>query len=229
MTHTDERDWSPLEPDEHARQLDALRRFVRARAVRAAVDLGAGDGRVAGPLCAEGVRVLAIDRDSAGLERCAQKGCAVRRADFLDPRSDLAFDDGPADCALVLGNTLMEIVDVDAAAALFSRLRDAVRDGGAVVVDNVCARYWPCVAEGLWVSGVSPDRSEQIVWRSDDNVFALRRGSGVDALNPRVRENDRLVRLWTVGQLRLLALASGWRGPEPDETQELLVFDHSRR
>lgn len=229
MTTRDDRDWSPLEPDEHARQIDALRRYVRAHSVETAIELGAGDGRVATRLAACGVRILAIDRDEEGLRACASGGCRVRRADFLDPCADLTLDGAPVDCALCLGNTIMEVADVDAAAALFTRLHDALRPGGHVVIDNVCARYWPCVSDGMWISGVSPDRTEQIVWRGDDNVFALRRADAVDPLDCNVRETDRLVRLWTMGQLRLLALASGWRGPEPDETGELLVFHRPSR
>ncbi|TVQ59987.1 MAG: class I SAM-dependent methyltransferase [Phycisphaerales bacterium] len=219
-----EEDWSPLEPDVHERQIEALGAFVRANSVRTAVDLGSGDGRVGVPMAALGVRVLAIDNDDEALRRCAAAGLTTRNADLLDPALDCTLDGEPPDCAWCLGNTLMEIPDGADAAAMLRRLRAALRPGACLIIDNFSARYWPCVAQGLWVSGVSPDGTEQIVWADDDNVFALRRGDEVDVDHEEIRPGDRLIRLWTRNELRLLAMATGWEGPEEDESGELLIL-----
>ena len=224
MTNRHDSDWSPLEPEDHERQLAALRALVRSIGARAAIDLGCGSGRVALPMSREGVSVLGIDRDEEALQLCARDGLTVRCADFLDPGFDCSIDGAPPDCVWCLGNTFMEINDGAQAVGLLARLRAAMRPGSCLILDNIPARHWPLVADGCWVTGVSPDGAEQIVWAPDDNAFALRRGAEVDPFSEEVRDNDRVVRLWTRNELRLLAIASGWDGPHADETGEFLVF-----
>jgi hypothetical protein len=63
-----------------------------------------------------------------------------------------------------------------------------------------------------------------MVWSVGDEVVALRRGDAVDPEDWEVREDDRRFRLWSMGSLRLLALSSGWGGPEVDRSGALLVF-----
>lgn len=224
----DERDdWSPLSEVESAVQIEALLALCAEGGWSRVLDLGSGDGRVARPLGDEGVRVLAIDRNRGAIERVKSE-CALveaRQGDFLRTECDLLFSDGAcADAALLLGNTLMEIHDVERARGLFARLREAIKPGGAIVIDNFVLDVWADVAEGAWREGVSEDGEWQMVWTEGDEVIALRRGDEVDPEGWEVRESDRLLRLWSMGSLRLLGLSSGWTGPVADRSGALLVF-----
>lgn len=225
-------EWAPLDEIESAIQIEALLDVARARGWKRVVDLGCGSGRVAIPLAEEGIRVLAIDRDPQALDALVASAAAGvrerverRPGDFFDDTTSLSFESGErADAAILVGNTLMEIHDVDRAAALFRRLRERLAPGGVVVVDNSPFDTWADVAEGVWQEGVSDDGEWQMLWADGDCVVAIRRGEDVDAENWEVRESDRRFRLWSYGALRLLALASGWDGPRQDPTGALLVF-----
>ncbi len=217
-------DWFPLDEDEHAAQADAVLSLLGAPGKRV-IDLGAGGGRLVKPLIERGHSVLAVDSDPAALEACAALGAETRRLDLLDEDIDLGFEDGLADAALLLGGTLMEVVDTRAALALFSRVRKAVRPGGWLAVDGSLLEVWDDVAEGGWVSGVSEDGAWQMIWAPGDAVIALRRGERVDPDDWEIGESDRLLRLWSAGALALLAEASGWGAPEPVDFRTLLRFE----
>jgi SAM-dependent methyltransferase len=224
----DERDdWSPLSEVESAVQIEAVLALCAERGWARVLDLGSGDGRVARPLDDEGVRVLALDRNAGGIAalKAAQPRIEALVGDFLDAQCALTFADGArADAAMLLGNTLMEIHDVERASALFARLREALEPGGAIVIDNFVLDIWADVADGAWQEGVSEDGEWQMVWTEGDEVIALRRGDEVDAEGWEVRESDRLLRLWSLGSLRLLGMSSGWAGPVADRSGALLVF-----
>ena len=118
----------------------------------------------------------------------------------------------------------MHFHDVEAAAALMRRLREALDGPGWFAIDNFVVDVWRDVAEGNWQEGVSDDAGWQMVWASGDEAVALRRGDAVDPEDWTFRERDSALRLWSLGSLRLLALSSGWRGPDADPTGALLVF-----
>ena len=226
-------DWSPLDEAESAVQIESLLDLCARRGWTRVLDLGCGSGRIALPLAEAGIRVLAIDEDAAALrvlEDAAQElGVAERiecvRADFLDDAATLRFADGEcADAAAFLGNTLLEIHEVERAVELFTRARSALAEGGAIVVDHFVGDIWADVAEGAWQEGVSEDGAWQMVWSIGDEVVALRRGEAVDPDDWEVRERDRRFRLWSLGSVRLLAMASGWGGPEVDRSGALLLF-----
>ena len=84
---------------------------------------------------------------------------------------------------------------------------------------------WDDVAEGAWVTGVSEDGSWQMIWASGDAVIALRRDDRVDPDDWEIREDDRLLRLWSAGELALLAEASGWGTPESVDFRTLLRLE----
>lgn len=226
MTEPD--DWSPLDPADHARQIDALLARLGALSRPALViDLGAGGGRVAGPLADAGHRVLAIDDDPAALDACAVAGARTRRADLLDPAAPLDHPDGPADAVLCLGNTLALVHDVERAVTLLGRAARATGPGGWFAIDAL-APTWEDVASGAWREGCSEAGDLQLVWAASDAVIVLRPlAADADPADAdwTVRPDDRPLRLWSMGALRLLAIASGWGAPREIAAEHLTVFD----
>lgn len=225
--HDRDDDWFPVDDAEHARQVAAVVSLCRAGVVERAIDLGCGDGRVAVEASRAGVRVLGIDIDDGAVRslRAREARAEAVVGDALDPRTALRFGDGSvAQAAWCLGNTFLHFHDVAAAAAMMRRLRDALGAPGWFAIDNLVGDVWRDVAEGNWQEGVSDDSAWQMVWGLGDEVVALRRGDRVDPDDWVIREHDRTLRLWSLGSLRLLAMASGWSGPDPDPTGALLVF-----
>ncbi len=216
-------DWFPLSPEEHAAQTHAVLSLL-GEAGKRVVDLGAGGGRLAGPMIERGHEVLAIDRDPEALAACAALGAQTRGGDLLDDATDLSFGDG-ADAALLLGGTLMEIVDPLAALRLLRRAREVVRPGGWLALDGGLLDVWDDVSEGAWVTGVSEDGAWQMIWAPGDSVVALRRGDRVDPEDWEIGEDDRLLRLWSAGDLALLAEAAGWGTPESVDFRTLLRLE----
>lgn len=218
-------DWLPLDDETHALQLRALDELCRREGVERAIDLGCGDGRVARAM--QRVRVLGLDIDPGALSAISADDPRVetRLADALDASTPLVFGDSSrAQGAWCLGNTFLEFHDVARAAAMMRRLREALDPPGWLAIDNFVADIWRDVAEGNWQEGVSDDDQWQMVWAPGDEIVALRRGPRVDPDDWSIREHDRLLRLWSLGSLRLLALSSGWTAPEPDPTGALLLF-----
>ncbi|MDX2115347.1 MAG: methyltransferase domain-containing protein [Planctomycetota bacterium] len=205
-------DWAPLAPEEDRVQRRALRRLLPRRAL--VLDLGAGEGRVAYDLAVSGRRVLAVDRDARALRRCAARheGITPRRGDFLSPRTALTVDGVAPAAAMCLGHTFMTLHDADVTLGFLRRLEAVLPPGAPLYLDDLPA-LWSDVASGNWQTGLSADGAWQLVWAEGDNVVALRRGSAVAPRSWKVRKSDALLRLWSLGELRLLARAAGWRGP----------------
>jgi SAM-dependent methyltransferase len=218
-------EWFPLEPEEHEAQVHAVLSLL-GPAPKRVIDLGAGGGRLAGPLVRAGHEVLAIDSDPDAIAECERLGACARRADLRDPEASLGFGDGAtADAAILLGGTLMEFVDPLEAVALLRRMRAVVRPAGWLAVDGSLVEVWDDVGEGAWATGVSEDGRWQMIWAPGDSVVALRREGRVDPDDWEIREDDRLLRLWSRGDLALLAEASGWGAPEPVDFRTLLRLE----
>jgi len=227
-------DWFPLEQDEHDRQLAAtlaLLALLRDRESGAPVrvtDLGAGSGRIAKPLGQAGHDVLAIDSDPGALALCAAEGVRTCEADFLDLEADLAHPGGPIDAALCLGHTFMLLVDPASAVALLRRLRAQMKPGAPLAIDAFPRPLWADVADGAWATGVSEDGQWQLIWApTGDNVLALRHGEGVDPDDYSIRPTDTLLRLWSMGELALLAAATGFAPPREDPSGSLVLLEES--
>lgn len=129
------------------------------------------------------------------------------------------------DAVLCMGNTFMTIVDVADAVALLERVRSVLRADGLFIIDAIPQEHWPELIEGNWQAGTSGDGAVQMVWARDDAVFALREGERVNEESWEPVADDRpLLRLWTMGCLRLAAKAAGLSGPEHVASANLLVF-----
>jgi len=216
-------DWRPLVPDEDARQIDALLALLSDRP-RRALDLGAGDGRAGAPLHQAGHTVEAIDIDPDAVRRCRQRGLCAREGDMLDRALDLRVGGSAPEAALLLGHTFLLVHDPLEALALLRRLSHALAPGGVILLDDFCEGLWEEVHSGAWRTGVSEDGSMQMVWAPGEPVFALRRGDAVDPEDDHPRPGERLFRLWSLGELRLLASCAGLEGPENDPTGALLIL-----
>lgn len=223
---TESEDWSPLDRGEHRAQLIALKAML-PRGSRV-LDLGCGSGRMMMPLIRAGMRVVGVDRDRRALRaarRRLNRVSAGRRATLM--YADLPHEPpviaGDFDAVICLGHTFMEIIGLEEALHVLRWASWRLRPGGAIVLDDLPA-LWREVADGHWQSGVSEDGESQLVWEPARPVFTLRSGAAVDADNWTVGEHDRRFRLWTIGELALLARLARLSPPERDLAGGLLLL-----
>ena len=112
----------PLEPEEHAIQLELLRSFFGAEQ-KNILDLGCGAGRLLVPLCGTGHRVVGLDHEERALALAAQACGTQDDLVHQDLREDQPLLHGPFDAVLLLGNTLMELVSPDEVVGLLHRIK----------------------------------------------------------------------------------------------------------
>jgi len=241
-------DWIPFDPEHHRRQLVGLMNLLPADRAATILDLGCGSGRTLLPLATLGHHCLGIDNDPAALDACRAaldeapddtqlkllhfnfntKSTSQNEIDQYWPRE--IIDRAPFDLITCLGNTWMLVHDPAPATTLLRNIIAILSpEHGRFAIDNLPADLWPCLTSGDWQSGVSDDRESQIVWSPDDNVFALREGAeNVDLYyDESFKKDDRLHRLWTTGELRLLAAAANVPDPHIDEESHLITFQPS--
>lgn len=215
-----------VDEHEHRAQLDAL--LALTGPTDTILDIGSGDGRLAIPLADSGRRIIALDHDAGALAALPTSARLIpHHTDALDASRALLPSDASIACidaAICMGHTFMLFHDVRAARALLTRVRDLLAPGGRVIIDHFPLALWPEVAEGYWVTGLSEDGAQQLIWAEADNVFALRDGDAVAPEDWTISAGDTLHRLWSMGELTLLAEASGYAEPRPDSSGVLLVF-----
>lgn len=218
-------DWFPLEGEDHHAQVAGLLAVLGpAPPPKRVLDIGCGDGRVMTPLTRAGHEVAGIDVDERAVAACAAKGLNARRGDALEPGCDLTVNGAAPDAAVCLGHTFMLFVDPLEVLDLLIRVRGEIAEGGFFAVDAFCEPLWNEVAEGYWQSGIAEDGSSQLVWSPGDNVLAFRGEADIDESSWEVRASDRPVRLWSMGELRLLAHGAGFGEPEVRRTDGLIVM-----
>lgn len=218
-------DWFPLDEEDHHAQVAGLLGLLgEASPPKRVLDIGCGDGRVMTPLKRAGHEVAGVDVDARAVEACLAKGLSARRGDVLDAGCDLTVNGGAPDAVVCLGHTFMLFVDPLEALAMLKRARAALAPGGWFAVDAFCEPLWNEVAEGYWQSGIAEDGSSQLVWSPGDNVLAFRGGDAIDESSWEVRASDRPARLWSMGELRLLAHGAGFAEPEVRRTDGLIVM-----
>ncbi|MFG0257610.1 MAG: class I SAM-dependent methyltransferase [Phycisphaerales bacterium JB043] len=216
-------DLAPLPIEHHEAQLADLLEIVRP--ATSLLDLGAGNGRTALPLRDHGVDVFCVDNNSESLEHLRVAELPHVECDFLRAGWEHALDHNRFDTITILGNTLMLVHDVDHAVELLTTLRMLIDDRGVLVIDAIPQMHWIEVSEGYWINGIDESGETEFRWAPDDNVFTLRKPGTGDDKNDGFHQDDRLHRLWTMGELSLLARASGWNPPTLSRRETLLVFE----
>ena len=194
----------PHDPDASGRQLDWLQPRAAGQHV---LDLGCGDGRVARAIGGDTARYVAVDCDPVAIERC--QACCPGAETLVADMRGLPEGLGTFDLVICLGNTFCLLWEVDAAVMALKRWASLLGPAGMIVLDDLPGDHWPEVAQGNWVSGVSDDGESQLLWADDDAVLAIRHGDAVDLDSWCFREDDRRMRIWTSGALRLAATAAG--------------------
>jgi len=209
---------APFDKARSAQQVDWVVQYCVGKRV---FDAGCGHGRVAAPLAAAGVDVVAMDVDATALHVCA---AAASTATCVAGDFRICGEEhGVFDVVLCLGNTFALLHDVDEACATMRRWANMLSPGGVILIDDMPQDLWPELTEGNWCAGVSPT-GQQLVWAVDDAVFALRTGQSVDPEAAPPGVGDRCLRLWTMGALRLLAVAVGLEGPVEHAEDCVLEF-----
>ncbi|MCA9306079.1 MAG: class I SAM-dependent methyltransferase [Phycisphaerales bacterium] len=216
-------DWFPLDDEDHQAQVAGLLDLL-ADGSKRILDIGCGDGRVLKPLADAGHIALGLDTDPRAVEACARKRLDASVGDALDPDCDLTVHGAPPDAVLCLGHTFMLLTDPVAVLAMLARIRGSLAGGGFFAIDAFCEPLWREVSEGYWQSGVAEDGQSQLVWAPGDNVLAFRGGDEIDEDSWEVKPTDRPMRLWSKGELRLLARAAGFIEPEHRVTDCLIVM-----
>lgn len=216
-------DWFPLDDEDHHAQVAGLLDLLSDGPKRI-LDIGCGDGRVLKPLADADYIARGIDTDPCAVEACARKRLDASVGDALDPACDITVHGAPPDAVLCLGHTFMLLTDPVAVLAMLARIRCSLAGGGFFAIDAFCEPLWREVSEGYWQSGVAEDGQSQLVWAPGDNVLAFRGGDEIDENSWEVKPTDRPMRLWSKGELRLLARAAGFIEPEHRVTDCLIVM-----
>ena len=208
------KDWFPMDEEQSVLQVESVLAELGSSA-RDVIDVGCGDGRLLIPMAVAGHRVVGIDDDPNAISSCAANCADVDvDAELIDGS---LFDVLPlstrVDAIVCCGQTFMLISDVDQAVEALTLFRSSLREDGVVIIDDIPGDFWPEVAQGRWANGVNEEASLQLVWATNDAVFAIREGDRVDADSWELTENDVPVRLWTMGALRLAAQLAGLSVP----------------
>ena len=119
------------------------------------------------------------------------------------------------------------ILDHEEMVDFFRRVGDALQGGGVFLMDDFPVWGWNAVQAGDWSAGISADGTEQLLWLPGEPIFAYRRGQAVDPEAPEVLETDRLLRLWSVSELRFLAERAGFLPPRHDPGGLMLIFEQA--
>ena len=213
----------PLEPEEHATQLDLLRSFLGSEQ-KNILDLGCGAGRLLVPLREVGHRVVGLDHEERALDLAAQACGTQNDLVHQDLRDDRPLLHGPFDAVLLLGNTLMELVSLDQVVGLLHRIKACLSDQGVLIIEDIPGLYWPLLSSGQWGDGEA--EGFRMVWSDRDMIFTLREGEAAQDDGP-LRPDEPQRRLWSESLLQSVLVRAGWES-SPSEHPMLRVVQPVR-
>lgn len=213
----------PLEPEEHATQLDLLRSFLGSEQ-KNILDLGCGAGRLLVPLREVGHRVVGLDHEERALALAAQACGTQNDLVHQDLRDDRPLLHGPFDAVLLLGNTLMELVSLDQVVGLLHRIKACLSDQGVLIIEDIPGLYWPLLSSGQWGDGEA--EGFRMVWSDRDMIFTLREGEAAQDDGP-LRPDEPQRRLWSESLLQSVLVQAGWES-SPSEHPMLRVVQPVR-
>ena len=229
MTEHDRFDHAPYDEAETARQVAGLEALLAGPPKRI-LDVGCGDGRIAGPLL-EAARsriesLVGVDRDEAVGPDFLQATDGVARFEVADLDRPGSMPSGPFDLVLVLGNLMMTVREPAALRSVFAGLAACTAPDGLLVMDDFAEAGWAEVASGRWADGVDDTGTIQMAWAPGDPEFAIRMGDDVDPEATEPRPGERVLRLWSRRELDDAARSGGF-GPGRHLADRLLVV-HDR-
>ena len=214
---TPDREDDPASHDRHAvapgsTEADATAVCAALQAYRAPdgplLDLGCGTGRHLRALAGRGHRLVGLDHDPRMLAAArvagVPDGCRLTEADaaaFTCPERFAA--------AILLNRSLTCFHSHRLATGLFACVAAHLRPGGLFLIDNCCTALWREVAAGNYGDGLSADGNEQMFFLPGENRFVYRRGPAVDADSWTPKAEDRIFRLWSLGEVALAAAGAG--------------------
>jgi SAM-dependent methyltransferase len=218
-------DWLPMDKEQSALQTKAILDLLGNDPLDI-IDVGCGDGRLLIPMAVASHRVIGIDCDPTAISSSAAN-CAELNVDaeLIDGSLfDVLPLSAPVDAIVCCGQTFMLLHDVDEAVRALVLFKQSLRPNGIVILDDIPGDLWSEVAEGNWANGVNNESTLQLVWSKNDTVFAIREGEAVDANGWELNENDTLLRLWTMGALRLAAQLAELSAPVVPVAGAILVM-----
>lgn len=180
------------------------------------LDLGCGCGRTLIPMAESGAICTGLDHDANALDTCRGSLDSIGTKTRLvqaDAIEWLGSEDETWNVVCCLGNTFCQFWQIDQAIELLTLVRQRLVPGGFLVIDDIPGDLWPELAEGNWQSGLDPEQGRQLVWSSEDAVFAIRSSSNVDENDWEIGPNDVPLRLWTSSTLLLVARLAGYSVP----------------
>jgi SAM-dependent methyltransferase len=200
------------------------------------LELGIGTGRLALPLAAAGVEVHGIDASPAMVERMhAKPGADAIRTTVGDFAAELPRTDGGYAVVFVAFNTLFNVVAPGAQERCLALVAEAVRPGGAFVVEAVVPGDAD-VQSGVDVRSVGADEVVLSVFKRSgptvDGSFVSLSPAGGVRLRPwsiRPRTPDELDAMAEAAGFDRESRHAGWRDEPFDDDADRHVTVYRRR
>ena len=218
-------DWLPMEEAQSKLQIKSILELL-GDSQKSVIDVGCGDGRILLPLTVAGHRVTGIDINPHAISSCSMKlAKACLDATLIDGDVlDVISNCERADAIVICGQTLMLFADIEDAIELLSSCRERLSENGIIIIDDLPNDLWGELTKGRWMEGINEEGTMQLVWAKNDACFAIREGEAVQSNHWELTKQDKPLRLWTMGSLRLIAKCTALSAPEVQTEGAVLIM-----